>query len=290
MELIEKKSGSFKTSDKCEIYYEVHGKSGPTLILTYGIACLINNWNYQISEFAKNYKVVVYDLRGHHKSSLNSTEVTIERLAKDTLDLMDKLKIESAHLWGHSFGAPISLCAAHLEPKRVESLCFINGFYKNPFELQLDKNQIVGIADKLLEFEESAPDLSRWLWKTLADNHFSRQVAGLVGGFNLERAPYKDIEIYSKGVSNLSIQTFLRHFKALVSFEGYSMLPSIECPTIIFHGDRDGIISLEQSLIFSEEIPNCELIRLKEGSHCSPIDLYHKINTHLHSFLNKQKS
>src|ERR1700761_2449896 len=99
MNLTPKATGTFKSYDGTEIYYEIRGKGKP-LILNYGIGCLINHWRPQIRYFSESYQVIVYDYRGHHNSEIpkDMSEMSIDALAKDLKALMAHLQIEKASL------------------------------------------------------------------------------------------------------------------------------------------------------------------------------------------------
>ena len=67
LELIEKKTGYYKAFDGTPIYYETRG-SGEPIVFIYGIACLMNHWHHQVEFFSKTHQVILFDIRGHHKS------------------------------------------------------------------------------------------------------------------------------------------------------------------------------------------------------------------------------
>lgn len=286
--IIPRKKGFFKTSDQTKLYYEVYGESGPVIVLTYGIACLMNHWHFQIDEFAKDHQVLIYDLRGHHQSGMGTEEnISIDLLAQDAVELLNYTfpKDTKAHFWGHSFGAPVSFRCASLFPNQVASVVLINGFYKNPFSEFLSVEVCVQLVEGLKTFTENAPSLSQWLWANSTNNLLFHYLAGVTGGFNLERTAYKDIEIYSKGLSSIPLENFLKNFKALIQFDGSPFFEEILCPTLIIHGARDGITPLEQNKILAECLPNAKLIEFTEGSHCTQLDLPIEINNALREFL-----
>ncbi len=285
---IPKKTGFFSTSDETNLYYELYGESGPVIVLSYGIACLMNHWHFQVDDFAKDHQVLMYDLRGHHKSEMGTTEdITIDLLAQDAVELLTHLFPENpkAHFWGHSFGAPISFRCASLFPDNVESIVLINGFYKNPFSDILSVEAGLKLIENLKTFAENAPSLSQWLWANSTDNLIFHYLAGVTGGFNLERTAYKDIEIYSKGLGAIALPNFFGNFKALIQFDGSSFFEKTLCPALIVHGERDGIVPLDQNKILAECLPDATFVEFAEGSHCTQLDLPIELNQRIREFL-----
>lgn len=275
-----RKTGFYISDDSAKLYYEIYGDSGPIVILTYGIACLINHWHFQIEDLAQDHRVLVYDIRGHHKSSRGTKEITVDLLARDALNLFhfNFPKENQGHFVGHSFGAPISLRCASLEPKMVASSIYINGFYKNPFEERLSVDACLSFFEGLQDFAESAPSFSKWLWTQAIENFLFQYFASVTGGFNMERTPKKDIEIYTKSLTLLNLTSLLDCFKALVKFDGHKYLKSTESPVYIVYGDRDGIVPLSQNKELDNLLPHSYLIELREGSHASQLDLPQKVN------------
>lgn len=284
-----RKTAFFTTSDGAKLYYECYGDQGPVLVLTYGIACLMNHWHPQIEDFSKDHRILIYDIRGHHKSELGDQEITVDLLAQDCVELLNEAFSEDtkAHFWGHSFGAPIALRVGSIFPERVESIVFVNGFYKNPFGDFLTNEQCLQAVEALNIFSDQAPELSQWLWSRITNNVLFRYLAGVTGGFNLERVSYKDIEIYSKGLSVLPFSNFLENFKALINFDGSPYLSKTVAPVLVVQGDRDGLIPEHLNTSLVDQLPNGELCRFSEGSHCTQLDLPAQLNRKIRIFEEK---
>jgi len=104
-----------------EIYYEVHGQGLP-LIMILGLGQDIATWDFQVSEFSKYFRLIVFDNRDSGRSSQCLAPYTTEDMARDTLGLMDYLHIERAHILGTSMGGMIAQQVALLVPERVMSL------------------------------------------------------------------------------------------------------------------------------------------------------------------------
>jgi len=282
-----RKTDILTTSDGTRLYYECYGDHGPIIVMTYGIACLMNHWRYQIEDFAKDHRILIYDMRGHHKSDLGGLPITMDLLANDTIELLDAAysKNEKAHFWGHSFGAPISLRCASLFPDRVLSAVLINGFFKNPFSEFLSDDQCFKLVEGLHTFVTNAPNLSQWMWNTVTGSVFFHYIAGVTGGFNLERVSYKDIEIYSKGLGCIPLHNFLENFKALVTFDGTGFIASTVAPILVIVGERDGIVPGHLNHYLAENLPSAQLKTFAEGSHCTQLDLPTEVNASIREFM-----
>lgn len=108
------------------LHYQQKGE-GDDIILVHGITSCIAQWYMKIfPELSKNYRVTIYDLRGHGLSEVTKTGYDSETMARDLVALMDHLGIEKAYFVGHSFGGGISLHLALLHPERVRRIVLLD--------------------------------------------------------------------------------------------------------------------------------------------------------------------
>lgn len=285
---IDKTVGTFNSFDGTPIYYEVRGKGEP-MVFIYGIACLMNHWHYQVEHFSKTHQVILFDIRGHHKSTpvVGFDRLKLEDLAKDLAGLLQHLEIKNAHVIGHSYGVPYIIKAYELFPEIIRSAVFINGFARNPVK------KLFGLefAEPLFKFirtqHAKSPDLWNTLWRGLIDNPVAFQLAALAGGFNIRLTQFKDIEMYGRGVSRLELPIFFELFDSLLNFDGRDILPSITCPTLILAGDKDLLTPPEYQQEMHALIPKSELMKIPYGSHCSQLDFPDFVNLKLAEFLKR---
>lgn len=290
MKTVEKESGVFESFDKTPIYYEVRGEGEP-LILIYGIACLMNHWHFQMEYFSKHYKVITFDIRGHHKSQPlgNPQNLKIPDLVEDIVGLMNHLDISKAHFAGHSFGTPLLLELYRVLPDRIASMTFINGFSKNPIKGMFGLDVVEPFYFFVKEQYEKAPDLWTTLWRMAVDNPFSMFLAGAAGGFNLKLTHFKDVEVYARGVARMDLRTFLVLFEELMKFDGELILPAVTVPTLIISGERDNVTPQKFQLEFHHKISGSEFVVVPYGSHCTQLDFPDYINMKIEAFLKKSK-
>jgi len=97
-----------------------------TILFIHGYAGCAETWEYQINHFARNYRVVIPDLRGHGQSDAPFTEYTMPELVDDIHAIAKHLEIpERFILVGHSFGGSICVEYANAHPERLEKLVLI---------------------------------------------------------------------------------------------------------------------------------------------------------------------
>jgi pimeloyl-ACP methyl ester carboxylesterase len=105
-----------------DIHYQYAGH-GPNVVLIHGLATNLAFWYLAIFwALRKDFRVIVYDLRGHGQSAMPPSGYTSADMASDLDALLDHLNVKQAHVVGHSFGGAVALHHAVLHPERVASL------------------------------------------------------------------------------------------------------------------------------------------------------------------------
>jgi aminoacrylate hydrolase len=106
-----------------KLYYESHGEGFP-LVFSTGMGGSSTYWAPQIEEFAKHFRVIVYDHRGTGRSTRSGMKYTVELMAQDLIDLMDSLGIAQADAVGHSTGGMLMQAALVDHPERFRRAVF----------------------------------------------------------------------------------------------------------------------------------------------------------------------
>jgi 3-oxoadipate enol-lactonase len=88
-----------------KLYYEVEGKGGaPWLTFSNSLRTDHTMWAPQVWDFARDYRVLRYDVRGHGQSEGTPAPYTLDLLARDVVALWDYLGIAKSHWCGLSLG------------------------------------------------------------------------------------------------------------------------------------------------------------------------------------------
>lgn len=101
--------------------YIERGEGFP-LILLHGNGEDVSYFEHQMEPFARHFRVIAIDTRGHGQTPRGEAPFTIRQFAEDLLGFMDLHQIEKAHVLGFSDGGNIAMVFALAHPERVEKL------------------------------------------------------------------------------------------------------------------------------------------------------------------------
>jgi 3-oxoadipate enol-lactonase len=144
------------TLDTTRFYYQQTG-AGPDIVLLHPVTSNLSFWVFSgvVDDLAADYRVTVYDLRGHGMSDLPPTGYTSHDMASDLKKLMAALDIQNAFLIGHSFGGAVAVHTSLLYPEKVNGVVISDTFFPGLKHLEANMNQIP-IWKKLCQLLKSA--------------------------------------------------------------------------------------------------------------------------------------
>jgi len=244
-----------------EIYYEEHG-SGFPLMLVAGLGGVGSYWNAQLDEFSKHYRVIVHDHRGTGKSSRSKIDYTVEKMASDTLGLMDILDIPAAHFVGHSTGAAIAQVLAVEHPERLGKIVMASawtkadGFFRRCFDVRRE----LLLKSGPQAYVKATPIFLHPSW-WIRDN--------------IEALEKAESEVYG---ANPDVDIMNSRIDALLNFDWTDKLHTIRNDVLVL-GVRDDHLT---PAYFSEElaslIPNSTLEVMDGGAHAASQTLPQEFN------------
>lgn len=114
--------GRYAEVNGLRMYYEVHG-SGRPIVLLHGAFCTIEScFGRLIEQLAARRQVIAVELQGHgHTADIDRPLSTVS-MADDVAALLDRLRIESADVYGYSMGGGVAMQLAVRHPERVRRL------------------------------------------------------------------------------------------------------------------------------------------------------------------------
>lgn len=134
------------------------GGDGVPAVLIHSVATDHRMWAEVIAGLASRHRVVAFDIRGHGAAAGAPKPYSVPVFAADLRDLLDRLQIKQAHVYGISMGGAIAQQFAVTFPERVISLALIATFSK-PQAIFAKRGQS-GVTDGMAA--QVSPTLTRW--------------------------------------------------------------------------------------------------------------------------------
>ncbi len=152
---------AFIDANGAQLAYQQWGE-GPDVVLLHGLATNRAFWfaSHAPALVEAGFRVTLFDLRGHGYSTMSTTGYSATALARDLGDLMDGLKINQAHLIGHSYGGGVALEFAVEHPDRVHSLVILDSRVN-----RLQPQQWLNEGAPLTDFECAVLDATPADWE-----------------------------------------------------------------------------------------------------------------------------
>ncbi len=235
-----------------EIYYETHG-SGTPLLLVSGLGGVGSYWTPNIRALAEQYQVVIHDHRGTGQSSRSRIRYSVDQMTADLVALMDHLKLDKAHLVGHSTGGAIGQTLAVIQPDRLKSMVIYASWTKNDpfFARAFEARRTLLTASGPAAYVRSAPIFlypDWWINENLALLEEREKIT-------IPACPPADI--------------VASRIDAILDFDRTADLPAITVPSMILCAKDDILTPPYFSRELARLIPGSELVMLDRGGHCA---------------------
>jgi 3-oxoadipate enol-lactonase len=239
-------------ADGCPLYVEVEGREGaPVLMLSNSLGTNLHMWDDQAGEFAKHFRLVRYDRRGHGKSGASKGPYSFERFGRDILAIIDVLKIKKINWCGLSMGGMDGQWLGANAPDRVEKLVLANtNFYyadKAPWADRIKFVQQKGLGELV------GPNMERWFTK----------------GFR-ERAPQAIARMTEMFVAT-NPAGYIACVEAIRDMDFRDSNPRITTPTLVIVGNQDPATPPSAGEAIAQQITGAKLAAL-DAAHISNVE------------------
>lgn len=240
--------------------------TGHPIVFIPGLVGTKDWFAYQSSGLCKSYRIISYDLRPVRWPS----KYTVDLLAEDVANLLAALKLHSAAIVGHSFGAMIAQKVALSHRHCVDSLVLISAFPCLPD----------GSQDSLIKCLAPGEVRTQSAMAAIMRRLFCRKN-------NPSQDDKEGIDWLAKNSMSLSSATLNKRIKLVQQFDSCAWLSDIESPTLVMVGAQDKAPFLSSAQVFYEKIPNSELEVIEDGDHFCFYTRHDIVNGLIDDFLRK---
>lgn len=122
-------TGKYAKVNGLEMYYEVHGTGRP-LILIHGGLGSTGMFGENLKALAKHRKVIAVDLQAHGRTADIDRPLSVELMADDVAELIKRLELGRADLFGYSLGGGVALQTAIRHPDLVNRVVAVSAAVK----------------------------------------------------------------------------------------------------------------------------------------------------------------
>lgn len=241
---------SFVTSDGVRLNYYIDDYTDPwtkpaTVVMLHPAMGSAKRYYSMVPKLARRYRTVRLDLRGHGASQIpaDTLPFSLERLAQDTVELIDHLKLDKVHIIGSSAGGFITQRTAMNFPERVRSVSLIGS------KPGLKRSQ----ASEWLE-QVGKRGLRPFLKETIALRFPDDIDADFVEWF-LDEAAKNNVPFVGKFVGYMTTQDFMDE------------VHKIRCPALLIAPGAEPIGDISTYHEMQSKMPDAELIVYEGARH-----------------------
>ena len=247
-----------------DTYIRDEGKGFP-LVLVHGFLGSSKMWEPQINFFKEYFRIIAPDLPGFGKSNKIRSHKSIKSLAILILDCLEKKKINTFHLLGHSMGGMIVQEMAKRDSNKISKLIFYSTGPKGemPGRFETVDQSRKNLKNKGLKITA----------KNIAKTWFTKGEDAKYFNSCLEIAQQASLEAADNSLF------------AFKKWNGVANLKKIKNETLILWGDKDKSYSYNQIQTLKDNIKNSKLFIFKNCAHNAHLEEPDNFNKTLKDFL-----
>jgi pimeloyl-ACP methyl ester carboxylesterase len=253
-----------------ELCYELSGEpAAPVMVLIAGLGSSLATWDDRFLGLLRDAGFAVlrfdnrdsgestlledaprFDLRAAARRDESVVTYTLDDLADDAAGLMDTLGVAPAHLFGVSLGGMIAQMTAARHPDKVRSLCSVMST-TGARDVGLPSPGVGHVLTK-----PPARDRAGFVQGELENQRLMGSTRPDLIDEQWRRA--KAERIWDRGVHPRGTGRLL--MAVMASGDRTEALRAISAPTLVVHGDADGLVDVSGGRATAAAIPGAELL------------------------------
>ncbi len=265
----------FVDANGCSMFYQIDDFTDPwapaeTLWLQHGVGRSTRYWGHWVPAFARDYRVLRRDMRGHGESSDPGPDHrwSLDELVLDMRDFLDALEIERVHYLGESISGILGVLFATRFPERLASLTICNSpttIRSNAAKaLSDDAGDLQGVLESEGAVGWARLMIDRGIISASSDAHRAWVLGEWV------KTPTHVLQ----GIT-----------KTLDGADTVPVLPKVAVPTLVIAPANSPITPLSDQLAMREGIPDARIAVVEGPGHEVYVDRAEECIGALHAFL-----
>jgi 3-oxoadipate enol-lactonase len=255
----------FLETKDLRMHYELDGPAtAPALVLSNSLGTNLSLWDPQLPIFAKSFRVLRYDSRGHGQSSTAQGEYSVEMLGRDVIQLLDALNLQHVNFCGLSIGGMTGMWLAVNVPQRLQNLVLANTAPKigksdtwNERIRAVHEGGTKAVAKQVVE---------RWFTPEFHTKH-PDQIAKT-----------------RKMIESTSTDGYVGSCAAVRDFDFWQKVGAIRVQTLVIAGTHDQSLPPSDAQKLAKQIPGARYIELP-AAHISNVEAASRFTDEVSTFL-----
>lgn len=237
----------FAEIDNIKIAYDRCGTGEELLVIFHGWGCNKEMFSGVANHLAKKYTVIACDMPGCGESPEPPRPFSVDDYADLFIKFIDFLGFKSVSLIGHSYGGRIiiKIFSKGALPFKVKRVCLVDAAGIKP-------KKSLGQKLSLLCYKCGR--------KVLSLPPFKKLFPCAIDNWRKKRG---------SADFNSASEIMKKTLVLAVNEDLTNCLKNIDCPTLLFWGDKDDATPLSDAKIMEKKIPDAGLVVLEGGSHFS---------------------
>ncbi|MEM6639126.1 MAG: alpha/beta hydrolase [Pseudomonadota bacterium] len=239
---------------------------GAPLMLLHGLGSSCQDWEYQIPEFSRHFRVVAPSLRGFGESEIPDGPHSVKTWAEDVAALIRYLNLGRTHVMGFSMGGAVAFQLAADHPELIDRLVILNS--QPSFALDHWTKHLMVLSRIAMARALGMSRLARFVAKRMFPEP--------------ENADLRRRMIRRHSTNDR--RSYLEALNALAGWTVTDSLDRIVAPTLILAADAD-FTPVEEKQRYANEMPDARLEIIENSRHISHVDQADRVNALVLDFL-----